>query len=80
MMTPRAHSYLISWEPISERMITANITQIQCYATIKKSSGNVKDDFYNLLVATYNKATSLWSWAISTLSWEQIELGSLAQK
>ena len=43
LMTPRAHSCLISWEPISERLITArfrskiwNITLIQCYAPTRK--------------------------------------------
>ena len=63
LMTPRAHSCLISWEPISERLITArcrskvrNITLIQCYGPTEKSSVNAKDDFYNLLAATYNKA------------------------
>ena len=60
-MTPRTHTCLISWEPISERLITARcrskvLTLIQCYASTEKSSVNAKDDFYNLLATTYNGA------------------------
>ena len=54
---------MISWEPISERLIIAkfrskvrNITLIQYYAPTEKSSVNAKDDFYNFLDATYNRA------------------------
>ena len=57
-MTPRAHSCLISWEPISERLITTrfrsrvrNIKLLHCYDPTEKSSVNDKDDFYNLLAA-----------------------------
>ena len=60
-MTPKTHSCLISWKPISERMIIPRFrskirkTLIQCYVRTEKSSGNVKDDFYNWVDATHNK-------------------------
>ena len=42
LMTPRAHSCLISWQPISERLISARFRN-----KVRNITLNVKDDFYN---------------------------------
>ena len=60
LMTPQARKSLMSWNSISERIITArfqskvrNITIIQCYAPTDTKSAAVKDAFYSELSASY---------------------------
>lgn len=55
-MSKQLRGALISWNPISERIITARlknrnkyITITQCYAPTEDSSQNQKDEFYSLL-------------------------------
>ena len=62
MLTKTAYSSLMSWEPISERFITArfrsrvrNISIIQCYAPTEQASNTEKDDFYIQLSTIYDK-------------------------
>ena len=61
MLSKTIYSSLISWKPISERLIVArfssrvrNISIIQCYAPTDYASDTDKDDFYSLLNATYS--------------------------
>lgn len=56
MLTPTAYKSLLSWNPISERFMTARfyskvrkITIIQCYAPTELASTTEKDDFYSQL-------------------------------
>ncbi|KPU74672.1 uncharacterized protein Dana_GF27403 [Drosophila ananassae] len=53
---------LISWNPVSDRIITArfrcnarHITIVQCYARTEDASDDIKDDFYNALISSLNK-------------------------
>ncbi|XP_044574118.1 craniofacial development protein 2-like [Drosophila ananassae] len=53
---------LISWNPVSDRIITArfrcnarHITIVQCYAPTEDASDDIKDDFYNALISSLNK-------------------------
>ena len=64
MLTKTAYSSLMSWEPISERFITArfrsrvrNISIIQCYAPTEQAFNTEKDNFYNLLSTIYDKTS-----------------------
>lgn len=63
LLTPTAHRSMMSWAPISERIMTArfrskirNITIIQCYAPTEKAEASDKDDFYSQLTNAYNSA------------------------
>ncbi|XP_044573412.1 uncharacterized protein LOC123257656 [Drosophila ananassae] len=54
---------LISWNPVSDRIITArfrcnsrHITIVQCYAPTEDASDDFKDDFYNALTSSLTKS------------------------
>ena len=60
LMTPQAQKSLMSWNPVSDRIITArfrsrvrNITIIQCYAPTNVKHDSLKEAFYSELSATY---------------------------
>ena len=60
LMTLQARKSLMSWNPISDRLITArfrskirNITIIQCYSPTDTTDLALKDAFYSQLSATY---------------------------
>ncbi|XP_044573682.1 craniofacial development protein 2-like [Drosophila ananassae] len=53
---------LISWSPISDRIISArfrcnarHITIVQCYAPTEDASDDIKDDFYNALTSSLTR-------------------------
>lgn len=61
LITPQTRQSIISWQPVSDRIISArfqskmrNITIIQCYAPTENATQEKKDDFYNQLTAVYN--------------------------
>jgi len=64
-MDKEAHKALISWEPVSPRIITAkfrtsskniDLFVVQCYATTKDADDATRQDFYNLLQAVLDRA------------------------
>ena len=64
MLSMEAQKALISWEPISSRIITAQfktkdrrikLNVIQCYAPINDADEEVKEEFYSRLQATVGK-------------------------
>ena len=62
LMTPEATRALLSWEPVSPRIITARfysrgrkVTILQCYALTNISSLQSKEDFYEQTQATMEK-------------------------
>lgn len=55
-MTPKANKSLITWKPVSERIITARFngrhtkaTIITCYAPTNDAEDELKDNFYEQL-------------------------------
>ena len=62
LMTPEATRALLSWEPMSPRILTARfnskgrkVTIIQCYAPTNVAAISEKDEFYQQIQATINK-------------------------
>ena len=62
LMTPEATRALLSWEPVSPRIITARfnsrgrkVTILQCYAPTNTSSLESKEEFYEQIQATMDK-------------------------
>ncbi|XP_043064700.1 craniofacial development protein 2-like [Drosophila ficusphila] len=61
-VSKRYKQTLISWNPISDRIIMArfrcsarHITIVQCYAPTEDASDDIKDDFYNSLTSTLTR-------------------------
>lgn len=61
LLTTESHRSLMSWKPISDRIITArfksrvrNVSLIQCYAPTEGASEEMKDRFYGQLNAVYD--------------------------
>ncbi|XP_076439125.1 uncharacterized protein LOC143277998 [Babylonia areolata] len=62
LMTSEAARALLSWEPVSPRMLLARynskgrkVTIIQCYAPTNAASADDKEEFYNQLQATIDR-------------------------
>ena len=64
MLSKEAQKALVSWDPISSRIITAQfrtrhqrikLNIVQCYAPTNDADDAAKDDFYERLQATLNK-------------------------
>ena len=62
LMTPEAKKSLLSWEPVSPRIITARfnskgrkVSIIQCYAPTNAATMEEKEDYYEQLQATLDK-------------------------
>ena len=62
LMTPEANRALLSWEPVSPRIITARfnsrgrkVTILQFYALTNTSSSESKEEFYEQIQATMDK-------------------------
>ena len=62
LMSPEATRALLSWEPVSPRIITARfnsrgrkVTILQCYAPTNTSSLESKEEFYEQIQATMDK-------------------------
>ena len=63
MMTPEATRALLSWEPVSPRILTARfnskgrkVTIIQCYAPTNAADEEVKEEFYDQIQAIMENA------------------------
>ncbi|KAL8622673.1 hypothetical protein ACOMHN_009307 [Nucella lapillus] len=63
LMTPEATRALLSWEPVSPRLLTARynskgrkVTIIQCYAPTNVANADDKEEFYDQLQATIDRA------------------------
>ncbi|XP_044573630.1 uncharacterized protein LOC123257756 [Drosophila ananassae] len=61
-MSKQFKQTLISWSPISDRIISArfrcnarHITIVQCYAPTEDASDDIKDDFYNALTSSLTR-------------------------
>ena len=64
-MDEEAHNAMISWEPVSPRIVTAmfrtsskniDLFVVQCYAPTNDADDATKQDFYNLLQAVLDTA------------------------
>ena len=62
LMSPEAMRALVSWEPVSPRILMARynskgrkVTIIQCYAPTNTANANDKEEFYDQLQATINR-------------------------
>ena len=62
LMKPEANRALLSWEPVSPRIITARfnskgrkVTILQCYAPTNTSLLKSKEEFYEQIQATMDK-------------------------
>ncbi|KAL8605837.1 hypothetical protein ACOMHN_051446 [Nucella lapillus] len=63
LMTPETTRALLSWEPVSPRLLTARynsksrkVTIIQCYAPTNVANADDKEEFYDHLQATIDRA------------------------